>query len=361
MRFAAGESEAGLRLDRALAALCGAPRSQVQRWIEAGRVQRNGCAARAAERIAAGDLLSAEPPDPAPICAEPEAIPLCILHEDAALIVIDKPPGLVVHPAPGHPRGTLVNALLHHCGDLAGIGGALRPGIVHRLDRGTSGVLVAAKNDAAHLALSQQFRDHSIARVYCAFVRGLPTAGCGRVSRAIGRHPRDRKRMSVAARRGRPATTRWTLAQRWPASAVSQLEVRPETGRTHQIRVHLACAGLPIVGDATYGRARRTPPAASPQPRARNHARAADMRGANANARGAGANARGAGAKMQSRAAGAKARAADALRALNRPALHAAALAFTHPVSGERLHFHAPLPADLRHIKTALDAAEGAA
>lgn len=340
MRFAAGESEAGLRLDRALAALCGAPRSQVQRWIAAGRVQRNGCAARAAERIAAGDLLSAEPPDAAPICAAPEDIPLRILHEDTALIVIDKPPGLVVHPAPGHPRGTLVNALLHHCGDLAGIGGALRPGIVHRLDRGTSGVLVAAKNDAAHLALSQQFRDHSIARVYCAFVRGLPAAHCGRVSRAIGRHPRDRKRMSVAARRGRPATTRWTVAQRWPASAVAQLEVRPETGRTHQIRVHLACAGLPILGDTTYGRPRRTTPAARPQP----------ARGADANARGA-----------QLRAAGAKTRAVDALRALNRPALHAAALAFTHPVSGERLHFHAPLPADLRHLKAALDSAEGAA
>lgn len=352
MRFAAGESEAGQRLDRALAALCGAPRSQVQRWIEAGRVQRNGCAARAAERIAAGDLLSAEPPAAAPICAEPEAIPLRILHEDAALIVIDKPPGLVVHPAPGHPRGTLVNALLHHCGDLAGIGGALRPGIVHRLDRGTSGVLVAAKNDAAHLALSQQFRDHSIARVYCAFVRGIPTANAGRVSRAIGRHPRDRKRMSVAARRGRPATTRWTVAQRWPASAAAQLEVRPETGRTHQIRVHLACAGLPILGDTTYGRPRRTIPAAKPQLRAREQTRAADMRGGYAQR--ADAKARGAGAKMQSRAA-------DAVRALNRPALHAAALAFTHPVSGERLHFHAPLPADLHHLKAALDFAEGAA
>jgi len=353
MRFAAGESEAGQRLDRALAALCGAPRSQVQRWIAAGRVWRNGSAARAAERVAAGDLLSAEPPHPAPICAEPEDIPLRILHEDTALIVIDKPPGLVVHPAPGHPRGTLVNALLHHCGDLAGIGGALRPGIVHRLDRGTSGVLVAAKNDAAHLALSQQFRAHSIARVYCAFVRGIPSADCGRVSRAIGRHPRDRKRMSVAARRGRPATTRWKIAQRWPASAVAQLEVRPETGRTHQIRVHLACAGLPILGDTTYGRARRT------TPRARDHARAADAR--DAYARAADANARAAGAKMQSRAAGAKVRAADAVRVLNRPALHAAALAFTHPVSGERLHFQAPLPADLRHIKAALDAAEGAA
>jgi 23S rRNA pseudouridine1911/1915/1917 synthase len=304
--FVAGEEEAGLRLDLALAALAGRPRAQVRRWIEDGRVRVNDRPGRASQRVREGDQLEADPPEPVRCELEPEAIPLSVLHEDADLIVVDKPAGLVVHPAPGHPRGTLVNALLHRCGDLAGIGGVLRPGIVHRLDRGTSGVLVAAKHDAAHRSLAEQFRAHEVERVYLALVRGLPGADEGRVDRPIGRHPRDRKRMSVATARGREAATRWRVLRRFEKSGVSWLEVRPETGRTHQIRVHLASAGLPLVGDPVYGRGDRS-------------------------------------------------------HGLGRPALHAAVLGFRHPTSGERLRFEAPPSEDLARLLRALEAREGGA
>lgn len=312
-RFRIGEDDAHERLDRVLARLSGVPRAQVRRWIEAGCVRVNGVVARASQKAHVGDELLADPPEPAPLDVAPQAIPLVVLHEDASLIVIDKPAGLVVHPAPGHPDGTLVNALLHHCTDLAGIGGVLRPGIVHRLDQGTSGVLVAAKTDEAHHALSEQFRDHSIERVYHAFVRGLPRADEGRVARPIGRHPRERKRMSVATRHGRPAQTAWRVVHRFPKSAVTRLEIRPETGRTHQIRVHLASVGLPVLGDPVYGRSRR----ASRRP--------------------------------------------DPAAALERPALHAAVLGFTHPVSGDRLRFEAPLPEDLTALEAALHRRDGTA
>ena len=297
-----GEGEAEERLDRALAQLAGVPRAQVQRWLEAGAVTCNAVPARASQRVEAGDVLVAEPPEPVALALEPEAIPLAILHEDEALLVLDKPAGLVVHPAPGHPRGTLVHALLYHCKDLAGVGGVLRPGIVHRLDAGTSGVMVVAKTDVAHQALSLQFRDHSIERVYHAWVRGAPGADTGRVERAIGRHPTDRKRMSVAARQGRDARTAWRVIARYP-SGVARLEVRPETGRTHQIRVHLASQGLPILGDPVYGRARAGVPAG---------------------------------------------------HSLARPALHAFVLGFVHPLSGERLRFEAPPPAELLALDAAL-------
>jgi 23S rRNA pseudouridine1911/1915/1917 synthase len=246
--------------------------------------------------VVAGDILQARPPAPIPCTAVPEALPLQVLHEDEDLIVVDKPAGLVVHPGPSHPRGTLVNALLHHCGDLAGIGGVLRPGIVHRLDRGTSGVLVAAKHDRAHLALAEQFRDHSVERVYLALSRGTPGEDSGRIELPIGRHHRDRKRMSVSSRAPRAARTAWAVRQRLPASGFVLLEVRPETGRTHQIRVHLAATGLPVVGDTVYGRAR-------------------------------------------GKASG-----------IARPALHAAVLGFDHPRSGERHRFEAPLPADFAEL-----------
>jgi len=307
-RWLVGEGEAEERLDRALAQLSGVPRAQVQRWLEAGLVTCNDAKARASQRVEAGDVLAAEPPEPVALALEPEPIPLAILYEDAALLVLDKPAGLVVHPAPGHPRGTLVHALLHHCRDLAGVGGVLRPGIVHRLDAGTSGVMVVAKTDAAHQALSRQFRDHTIERVYHAWVRGAPGADAGRVERAIGRHPQDRKRMSVAARTGRDARTAWRVLARYPKSGAARLEVRPETGRTHQIRVHLASQGLPILGDPVYGRARAGLPAAS---------------------------------------------------ALARPALHALALGFVHPAGGESLRFEAPPPPDLLALEAALR--EGAA
>jgi 23S rRNA pseudouridine1911/1915/1917 synthase len=304
-RFVVGEGEAEQRLDMALAALLGISRSQVRRWIDDGRVRVNAGGARAAQRLRLGDRLEAAAPEPLAPGLGPEPIPLSILHEDADLIVLDKPAGLVVHPAPGHARGTLVNALLHHCRELAGVGGVLRPGIVHRLDRSTSGVLVAAKNDAAHQSLAEQFRDHTIERRYLAFVRGLPGSDAGRVERAIGRHPSDRKRMSVAGRRGREARTDWRVLRRFARSALSLLEVAPATGRTHQIRVHLASAGLPILGDPVYGRGAGRP-------------------------------------------------------GCGRPALHAARLGFRHPRTGERLLFEAPLASDLAALLRELEAAESA-
>jgi 23S rRNA pseudouridine1911/1915/1917 synthase len=291
LRFLVSDAEAGRRLDLALADFAAVPRAQARRWIDAGRVTVDGAPGRPAQRVRVGESLEADPPDAVAPDLVPEPIPLCVLYEDADVIVIDKPPGLVVHPAPGHPRGTLVNALLHHCGDLAGIGGVLRPGIVHRLDRGTSGVMVAAKHDEAHRALAAQFREHTVERVYLALVRGTPGSGSGRIERAIGRHPRDRKRMSVQTRRGREAVTVWQVVRRFQRSRVSLLEVRPATGRTHQIRVHLASAGLPIAGDPVYGRG---------EPRL----------------------------------------------GLGRPALHARVLGFDHPRHGGRLRFETPPPPD---------------
>jgi 23S rRNA pseudouridine1911/1915/1917 synthase len=307
--FVIGEELAGQRIDHALSALAGVPRAQVKRWIEAGCVQLDGASVqRASRKLKEGDAIEAQPPEPVEASIEPAAIALVVLYEDPDLIVIDKPAGLVVHPGPGHPCGTLVNALLHHCGDLAGIGGVLRPGIVHRLDRGTSGVIVAAKTDAAHHGLAEQFHDHSIERVYQAFVRALPSKHEGRVDRPIGRHPRDRKRMSVRSRSGRAAQTGWRVLERFPRHQLSHLSIRPETGRTHQIRVHLAAVGMPIAGDDVYGRARRS---------------RGPLRGL-----------------------------------LDRPALHAAVLGFVHPRSGEKLRFEAALPPDLAGLQRVLRSVE---
>jgi len=205
--FIVGEADAGERVDQALAAITGISRSQARRWIDDGLVRLNDRGCRPSQRVQLGDALEAEPPEALPSPLLPEPIALAILWEDADLLVLDKPAGLVVHPAPGHASGTLVNALLHHCADLAGVGGVLRPGIVHRLDQGTSGVLVVAKNDSAHRALAEQFRDHSIERVYRALVRGVPVESAGRVDRPIGRHPRERKRLSVQAHVAREAHT----------------------------------------------------------------------------------------------------------------------------------------------------------
>jgi 23S rRNA pseudouridine1911/1915/1917 synthase len=305
LSFLVGEDETGERLDRALAALAGVPRARVRRWIDEGCVRLDGRTARAAERVREGAHVEAEPPETVACALEPEPMALRVLFEDADVVVVDKPAGLVVHPAPGHPRGTLVNALLHYCRDLAGIGGRLRPGIVHRLDRGTSGVLVVAKHDDAHVALATQFREHTIERVYAALVRGLPGADAGRVERAVGRHPQDRKRMSVRTQAGRAAASAWQVRRRFARSGATLLEVRPETGRTHQIRVHLASIGLPIAGDPVYGRS---------------------TRGA---------------------------------FGFERPALHAERLGFDHPRSGERLRVEAALPEDFARALAGLEAREG--
>ena len=226
LSFTVDEASVGARVDAVVAELAGVSRAQVKRWIDAGLVRVGGEPVRASRKLSLGESIEATPLEPVAMALEPEALPLEVLFEDARLIVIDKPAGLVVHPAPGHPKGTLVNALLHHCGDLAGIGGVLRPGIVHRLDRGTSGVLVAAKDDATHQGLSAQFAEHSIERRYRTLVRGLPRADEGRIDRPIGRHPRDRKRMSVEAKAGKASVTNWRVRRRFREAMTSELEIR---------------------------------------------------------------------------------------------------------------------------------------
>ncbi len=307
-RFEVDAEHAGLRLDVLLSELAEVPRAQARRWIQNANALLNGSVVRPSRKVVAGDVVVAQPPEIEPTQLVAEPIPLDVLYCDTDLIVVDKAAGMVVHPAPGHATGTLVNALLHHCEDLAGVGGVMRPGIVHRLDRGTSGVMVVAKNDTAHRNLAEQFHDHTIDRVYWAFVRALPGAAQGEVDAAIGRHRRDRKRMSIRTHSGRSARTHWRVLARYPDSGISQLEIRPQTGRTHQIRVHLSSQGMPIAGDVVYGRQR--------------------------------GNSSGRGFRFE----------------LDRPALHAARLAFSHPTTGERLGFEAPLPEDLAVLESDLGA-----
>jgi 23S rRNA pseudouridine1911/1915/1917 synthase len=297
--FEVDEQMAGLRLDRALAErLPELSRAQVQRLIASGDVRLDEKAAKSSHRLKLGEQVSGAVPPAVPSdSVEPEPIPLSVVYEDDDMIVVDKPAGLVVHPGAGHRGGTLVNALLHHCGDsLSGIGGVLRPGIVHRLDKGTSGLLMAAKNDIAHRSLAAQLKAHTVDREYRALVRGAPGADAGMIDAPIGRHPSDRKKFSTRARSGRRAVTHWQVERR--LGPLTLLRVRLETGRTHQIRVHLASVGLPVAGDPVYG-----------------------------------------GGRAVTRALG-----------LERQALHAARLGFEHPRSGERLAFESPLPADLRRV-----------
>ena len=303
-----GADADGLRLDRFLAgAGLGCSRSQAARWIADGHVTRNGSPSKPSQLLTAGDVVAVTPPPPAPSELIPEDIPLDVLYEDEHMIVVNKAAGLVVHPAAGNPAGTLVNALLAHCTDLSGVGGVERPGIVHRLDKDTSGVLVAAKSDAAHRALSLAFRWRTTDKRYLAVAYGVPATDEGVVDAAIARHTTERKRMAVV-RSGRPSRTLYRVRERFSGCAL--LECRPVTGRTHQIRVHLAHAGHAIVGDPVYaGRQWRT--VADPET-------------------------------------------AAACRAFPRQALHAWRLTITHPATGEPMTFEAPLPADMEALLATL-------
>ena len=258
IRLRASEESKNQRLDAFLASsLDGLTRSQATRLIESGEVAVNGKTAGKSYRLAGGEDIAVTLPEPEPVEAVPQDIPLDVVYEDADVIVVNKPSGMVVHPAPGHPDGTLVNALLYHCaGTLSGIGGALRPGIVHRIDRDTSGLIIAAKNDAAHQYLSAQLADHTLARTYECIVVGKLREDRGTVDAPIARHPTDRKRMAVVAG-GREAVTHWEVIARYPG--YTHVRCRLETGRTHQIRVHMAYIGHPILGDTVYGAKKEVP------------------------------------------------------------------------------------------------------
>lgn len=296
--------EPGERLDAYIARhLAQLSRSRVAKLLEAGRVWLNGRVPRKSDHPAPGDTIEIELPAPEPTGIEPEEIPLNIVYEDADLLIVDKPAGLVVHPAPGHRTGTLVNALLHHVTDLSGVGGRLRPGIVHRLDKDTSGLLLVAKNDDAHLALSAALKRREITRVYLVAAWGHLASDTQTVDAPIGRSPTDRKRMAVVEG-GRRAVTHLERVERWVAADL--LRARLETGRTHQIRVHLAWIGHPVVGDPVYG--------------------GAAERGISGPGR-----------------AWARAFAARVPRQF----LHAAELRFRHPRTGRELHVTSPLPPDL--------------
>ena len=249
----------GERADAFLARLVpGLTRSGAQKLLERGAVTSEGGPVRKNDRLSPGDVLEVTLPDPEPVDVLPQNIPLDIVYEDGDVIVVNKPVGLVVHPAPGHPDGTLVNALLYHCGNsLSGINGQLRPGIVHRIDRDTSGLIIAAKNDRAHLALAAQLQDHSLARTYEAVAVGGFKEDSGTVNAPIGRHPVERKKMAIDRKNGREAVTHWSVLARYPG--YTHVQCRLETGRTHQIRVHLASIGHPLLGDTVYGAKKPVP------------------------------------------------------------------------------------------------------
>ena len=245
--------ESGLRVDRFLAEeLEELSRSAVQKLLEEGNVLRDGRPVSKSEKTVAGTAYEVTLPEPKALGVEPENIPLDIVYEDSDVLVINKPKGMVVHPAPGHSSGTLVNALLYHCRDLSGINGVLRPGIVHRIDMDTSGLLIVAKNDAAHRALAAQLKDHTLCRTYEAVACGTFREDSGTIAAPIGRNPTDRKKMAVTEKNSRDAVTHWQVLNRYPG--YTHLQLRLETGRTHQIRVHMAWQNHPLLGDAVYGR-----------------------------------------------------------------------------------------------------------
>jgi 23S rRNA pseudouridine1911/1915/1917 synthase len=304
--FHVAEPEAGTRLDVYLATnIPSMTRSRIQKLIDQGLVQVRGQAAKAGQKLRAGEAVILFKPPPVEDEPAPEDLPLGILYEDQDIAVVDKPAGMVVHPAAGNIRGTLVNALLHHLKNLSGVGGVLRPGIVHRLDKGTSGIMVVAKNDAAHKGLTDQFKKREIRKIYFALVYGNVRENEGVVELPVGRHPRDRKRMSIRSPRGREALTRWRVVERF--GDVTLLEVVIKTGRTHQIRVHLNTIGHPVIGDRIYWNPRRL-------------------------------------ASVSDRAERSK------LAEMTRQALHAGTLGFHHPLTREYMEFTPPLPEDMETL-----------
>jgi 23S rRNA pseudouridine1911/1915/1917 synthase len=314
--FRAGETHKGWRLDHFLAThLPELSRSRLQGLIGQDRVTLGGATIKDPnKRVKPGDMVQIVVPPPAPATPQPQSIPLVIVYEDADLIVIDKPAGLVVHPAAGNLDGTLVNALLAHCGDtLAGIGGVARPGIVHRLDKDTSGLLVAAKTERAMRSLAKQFAAHAVERAYNAVIWGAPRAGEGLVEGNLGRNPFDRKRMAVLRGQGKPARTRYRVLEKFPPAEkafAALVECRLETGRTHQIRVHLGHIGHPLIGDPTYGRSRQPP-------RPKNEVERI---------------------------------AYEAAAGFPRQALHAGILGFSHPTQHMKLRFESPWPEDFTNL-----------
>jgi 23S rRNA pseudouridine1911/1915/1917 synthase len=311
--FVVNEGQEGQRLDVFLAKNYSVlSRSQVKHAIEEGNVSVNGKEPKVSQQLKSGDVVELHPASPIDATAIPQDIPLNIVYEDAVIIVINKPAGMVVHPAPGNYENTLVNALLFHCHDLSGIGGVLRPGIVHRLDKGTSGLIVAAKNDDAHRNLSAQFAKHDVHKKYLALVWGDVKGASGEIVLPVGRHTTDRKKMSTKSRHGKDALTLWKVRERF--GVVTLLDVEIKTGRTHQIRVHLSDRGYPVIGDSVYGIS----------------------------------------SKLQTvKDAALKAQ----LKTFSRQALHAAQLSFLHPQSGDRVVFTAPLPEDMDNLCTLFRAA----
>jgi len=306
-RFVVAPAAAGQRLDAFLAQqIAEVSRSQLARQIGQAAVTVNGAVGAPSRKLRAGDEIVWVPPPVVATEIAAEEMPLTVVHEDRWLVVIDKPPGLVVHPAPGHEAGTLVNALLAHVKDLRGIGGELRPGIVHRIDKDTSGLLVVAKDDQTMNALAAEFKAHTIERVYEALVVGTPPGPSGRIDTFYGRDPRDRKKFTSRVRSGKRAVTNWRVLARYPGAA--RMEARLETGRTHQVRVHLAALGCPLLADKVYGRTPRDPPVRA------------------------------------------------VAEALGRQALHARELGFVHPGTGKKLTFSSALPADMRAALASLEA-----
>ena len=318
-RIVISAGSAGQRIDRVLAdAIPALSRARIKALIDSGQVEVDGATLDAAsKRVKPGQVivLAVPPPvDPRPVG---QAIPLDILFEDADLIVVNKPAGLVVHPAPGNPDRTLVNALIHHCGDqLRGIGGVRRPGIVHRLDKDTSGVMVAAKTNEAHQFLAEQFAAHSIERAYLAIVWGVPAPHRSTLHSRIGRSRQNRKKMAIVASGGKDAITHYDVAAVLADGAMALVRCRLETGRTHQIRVHLAAAGHPVLGDRTYG-----------------HGRGRRLQGLDQAQR-------------------------DAVEALGRQALHAFRLGFAHPTTGKRVVFETKLPNEMKYLMNLTQAPE---